>query len=422
LGSLGFAGGWGRGLRRCDRGALGQPAAAPISALRWLSSPAAAESGARTAQQEGVKRKAVTWYGARISTDPTAPSVIRRRPTTPSQRHTAIIDKTYLWRGAPHKALTKGIKRSGGRNNQGCITVRGKGGGNKRKYRLVDFKRAHPLSTGVVRGIVERIEYDPNRTALIALLRHAEAAEGYEGQKHAPLSYIVCPRGVAVGHELQASRSGAVDVKPGNSMQLRHIPVGTLVHNIELKPGASRVLACSRSRVGCCPCGRTVRAVAEDCARLHLLDANLCGVDEFCPCLGVPPLLSGGGAQLCRSAGTSAQLLERDETRGLALLRMQSKEQRYVRLSCMATVGEVSNPEHKNQTLGKAGRSRWMGRRPKVRGVAMNPVDHPNGGGEGKKSGKGLSPWGMHSKGFKTVRKVRPYIKLQRWKAKKTSG
>lgn len=366
LGSLGSAGGWGRGLRRCDRGALGQPAAAPISALRWLSSPAAAESGARTAQQEGVKRKAVTWYGARISTDPTAPSVIRRRPTTPSQRHTAIIDKTYLWRGAPHKALTKGIKRSGGRNNQGCITVRGKGGGNKRKYRLVDFKRAHPLSTGVVRGIVERIEYDPNRTALIALLRHAEAAEGYEGQKHAPLSYIVCPRGVAVGHELQASRSGAVDVKPGNSMQLRHIPVGTLVHNIELKPG--------------------------------------------------------GGAQLCRSAGTSAQLLERDETRGLALLRMQSKEQRYVRLSCMATVGEVSNPEHKNQTLGKAGRSRWMGRRPKVRGVAMNPVDHPNGGGEGKKSGKGLSPWGMHSKGFKTVRKVRPYIKLQRWKAKKTSG
>jgi large subunit ribosomal protein L2 len=129
----------------------------------------------------------------------------------------------------------------------------------------------------------------------------------------------------------------------------------------------------------------------------------------------------GAGAQLCRSAGTSAQMLERDESRGLALLRMQSKEQRYVLLSCMATVGEVSNPEHKNQVLGKAGRSRWMGRRPKVRGVAMNPVDHPNGGGEGKKSGKGLSPWGMHSKGFKTVRKVRPYIKLQRWKANKSS-
>jgi len=328
-----------------------------------MATEAVTEAAATEAPKKA--RKAVTWYGTRISTDPTAPSVIRRRPTTPSQRHTAIIDKTYLWRGKPLKALTKGIKRSGARNNQGVTTVWVRGGGNKRRYRQVDFKRAHSHSTGIVTGTVERIEYDPNRTALIALLRHPQNTQEYQGVPHAALSYIVCPRGIAVGNELVASRTELLDVKPGNSMQLRHIPVGTLVHNIEMRPGA--------------------------------------------------------GAQFCRSAGTSAQLLERDETRGLALLRMQSKEQRYVLISCMATVGEVSNPEHKNQTLGKAGRARWMGRRPKVRGVAMNPVDHPNGGGEGKKSGKGLSPWGMHSKGFKTVRKVRPFIKLQRWKAKKST-
>ena len=209
------------------------------SGLRGFATEAAATARGEDAPLERVvRRKQVTWYGTRISTDPTAPSVIRRRPTTPSQRHTAIIDKTYLWRGSPHKALTKGIKRSGGRNNQGVITVRGKGGGNKRKYRLIDFKRAHPKSTGIVRGIVERIEYDPNRTALIALLRHAPAdQQGYAGEAHAALSYIVCPRGITVGNEVHASRSEALDVKPGNSMQLRHVPVGTLVHNIELKPG-----------------------------------------------------------------------------------------------------------------------------------------------------------------------------------------
>ena len=343
-------------------------------------------------------RKAVTWYGARISTDPTAPSVIRRRPTTPSQRHTAITDKTYLWRGKPHKSLTKGIKRSGARNNQGVTTVWGKGGGNKRRYRLVDFKRAHPRSTGVIMGTIERIEYDPNRTALIALLRHPQNSETYQGEAHAALSYIVCPRGIAVGGELLASRTELLDVKPGNSMQLRYIPVGTVVHNIEMRPGE-----CPLSTL---PRPHNIALLSSLQHRNNLLDCVRC---------------LGAGAQFCRSAGTSAQLLERDETRGYALLRMQSKEQRYVLLSCMATVGEVSNPEHKNQTLGKAGRSRWMGRRPKVRGVAMNPVDHPNGGGEGKKSGKGLSPWGMHSKGFKTVRKVRPLIKLQRWKAKKSS-
>jgi hypothetical protein len=225
---------WQRSLARGSGGA-GQCCgmAAQRAAQRCLSSAAAAEP----AEAPTKTRKAVTWYGARISTDPTAPSVIRRRPTTPSQRHTAIIDKTYLWRGKPVKTLTKGIKRSGARNNQGVTTVWGKGGGNKRRYRLIDFKRAHPKSTGVVSGIVERIEYDPNRTALIALLRHPQHDEGYEGERHAALSYILCPRGIAVGNELQASRTQLLDVKPGNSMQLRHMPVGTLVHNIELRPG-----------------------------------------------------------------------------------------------------------------------------------------------------------------------------------------
>ena len=230
-------------------------AAVPIGILQrvtFRSSGGAGISGGVAACREGLRgvatasveaeapkksRKTVTWYGTSISTDPTAPSVIRRRPTTPSQRHTAIIDKTYLWRGKPHKSLTKGIKRTGGRNNQGVTTVWGQGGGNKRRYRLIDFKRAHPRSTGVVTGIVERIEYDPNRTALIALLRHPQDNEGYQGEMHAALSYIVCPRGIAVGNELQASRTELLDVKPGNCMQLRHIPVGTLVHNIEMKPG-----------------------------------------------------------------------------------------------------------------------------------------------------------------------------------------
>ena len=219
--------------------------------LRCLSSAAAAEP----TEAPKKARKAVTWYGARISTDPTAPSVIRRRPTTPSQRHTAITDKTYLWRGPPVKSLTKGIKRSGARNNQGLTTVWGKGGGNKRRYRLIDFQRAHPKSTGVVTGTVERIEYDPNRTALIALLRHSQSDEGFEGEKHAALSYIVCPRGIAVGNELQASRTQLLDVKPGNSMLLRHMPVGTLVHNIELRPGqcAPHLRAQRRVRTLCAP-------------------------------------------------------------------------------------------------------------------------------------------------------------------------
>lgn len=310
-----------------------------------------------------VSTKEVFWNGTKRSLDPTAPSVVPRRPTTPSQRHTAIIDKSLLWRKGPVSKLTVGLRKSGGRNNQGVITVRHRGGGNKRRYRLVDFKRVPILEEGVIRGTVERIEYDPNRSAFIALLKHQ--AEGADQSATAPLSYILCPRGITVGTQVQASRARAVDVRPGNTMPLRFIPVGTVVHNIELLPGR--------------------------------------------------------GGQMCRSAGTSAQVLETDDGKGMSLLRLQSKEQRYVRASCLATVGEVSNPEFKNQKLGKAGRSRWMGRRPSVRGVAMNPVDHPHGGGEGKThhGGPPRTPWGKLTKGFKTVRKDRPWIRLPRWKARR---
>jgi len=302
------------------------------------------------------RKKTVTWYGTRISTDPTCPSVIKRKPTTPSQRHTAIIDKEYLWKGRPLKSLTLGLRSKGGRNNTGRITVRHRGGGNKRKYRIIDFHRAPPFHEGVITNVVERIEYDPNRSALIALLRRTTPGLGKA------FSYIVCPLGIKIGQELESSRSQQVNLKEGNAMPLRFIQVGTLVHNIEMTPGR--------------------------------------------------------GAQLCRSAGTSAMLLEKDEATGLALLRMQSKEQRYVKLNCVATIGRVSNPEHMNQSMGKAGRNRWKGKRPTVRGVAMNPIDHPHGGGEGKKSGRGVSPWGWNTKGYKTVRRKNPMIRMPRWKAK----
>mmetsp|Transcript_86686 Transcript_86686/g.231422 ORF Transcript_86686/g.231422 Transcript_86686/m.231422 type:complete len:394 (+) Transcript_86686:3-1184(+) len=311
-----------------------------------------------------VSTKDVFWNGARRSLDPTAPSIVPRKPTTPSQRHTKLIDKSLLWKKGPVPSLTVGLRKSGGRNNQGVITVRHRGGGSKRKLRIIDFKRVQPNNAEIVKATVERIEFDPNRSALIALLKH-KASEGVTTPSASPLSYIICPRGITIGSELQASRKQGVDVRIGNSMQLRFIPVGTTVHNIELAPGR--------------------------------------------------------GAQMCRSAGTSAQLLEVDETTGKCLLRLQSKEQRYVLASCMATIGEVSNPEHKNQVLGKAGRARWMGRRPAVRGVAMNPVDHPHGGGEGKThhGGPPRSPWGKLTKGFKTVRKDRPWIRVPRWKARR---
>ena len=252
------------------------------------------------------------------------------KPTTPSQRQLVIVDRSGLYKGKPVKGLTEGLKSSGGRNNLGRITARFQGGGHKRTYRMVDFKR-RKLD---VSATVERLEYDPNRTAFIALVKYEDGE----------LSYILAPQRLAVGDKVIASASA--DVKPGNAMPLQAMPVGTIIHNVELKPGK--------------------------------------------------------GGQIARSAGAYAQLVGRDQ--GMAILRLNSGEQRLVSGSCFATVGAVSNPDHGNINLGKAGRSRWLGRKPHNRGVTMNPVDHPHGGGEGRTSGgrHPVTPWGKPTKGKKT--------------------
>jgi large subunit ribosomal protein L2 len=252
------------------------------------------------------------------------------KPTTPSQRQLVIVDRSGLYKGKPVKGLTEGLKSSGGRNNTGRITSRFLGGGHKRTYRIVDFKR-RKLD---VQATVERIEYDPNRTAFIALLKYDDGE----------LSYIIAPQRLAAGDKVIASASA--DVKPGNAMPLQAMPVGTIIHNVELKPGK--------------------------------------------------------GAQIARSAGAYAQLVGRDQ--GMAILRLNSGEQRLVSGLCFATVGAVSNADHANINLGKAGRSRWLGRKPHNRGVTMNPVDHPHGGGEGRTSGgrHPVTPWGKPTKGKKT--------------------
>ena len=253
------------------------------------------------------------------------------KPTTPSQRQLVIVDRSGLHKGKPVKGLTEGLTQKGGRNNLGRVTARYQGGGHKRTYRIIDFKRR---KFDVV-GTVERLEYDPNRTAFIALVRYADDE----------LSYILAPQRLAAGDKVIASEK-AVDVKPGNTMPLGAMPVGTIVHNVEMKPGK--------------------------------------------------------GGQIARSAGAYAQLVGRDA--GMAILRLNSGEQRLVPGTCLATVGAVSNPDHANINLGKAGRSRWLGKRPHVRGVVMNPVDHPHGGGEGRTSGgrHPVTPWGKPTKGKKT--------------------
>ena len=252
------------------------------------------------------------------------------RPMTPSQRQLVIVDRSALHKGGPIKTLTNGKSSTGGRNSQGRMTSRHRGGGHKRRYRKIDFKRR---KFDVV-GVVERLEYDPNRTAFIALVRY----------KDGELAYILAPQRVGPGDEIIAG--DRADIKPGNAMPLKNMPVGTVVHNIELKEQK--------------------------------------------------------GGQLARAGGTYAQLVGKDA--GYALLRLSSGEQRMVRSECMATVGAVSNPDRKNIKIGKAGRSRWLGRRPKVRGVAMNPVDHPHGGGEGRSSGgrHPVTPWGVSTKGKRT--------------------
>jgi large subunit ribosomal protein L2 len=252
------------------------------------------------------------------------------KPTTPGQRQLVIVDRSELHKGDPIKTLTEGLRQKGGRNNYGRITVRWRGGGHKRRYRLVDFKRRK----FDVAATVERLEYDPNRTAFIALIRYEDGE----------LSYILAPQRLQPGDKVVSGERA--DIKPGNAMMLKNIPVGTIVHNVELKPG-------------------------------H-------------------------GGQFARAAGSYVQLVGRDA--GLALLRMSSGEVRMVRTDCMATIGAVSNPDQQNISIGKAGRNRWKGRRPSVRGVAMNPVDHPHGGGEGRTSGgrHPVTPWGKSTKGKKT--------------------
>ncbi|WP_430258559.1 50S ribosomal protein L2 [Neorhizobium sp. IRS_2294] len=252
-------------------------------------------------------------------------------PTTPSQRQLVIVDRSGLWKGKPLKSLTEGLSKSGGRNNNGRITARFIGGGHKRTYRLVDFKRRK----FDIEGTVERLEYDPNRTAFIALITYADGEQ----------AYIIAPQRLAAGDKVIAS-SKAVDVKPGNTMPLQFIPVGSIVHNVEMKPGK--------------------------------------------------------GGQIARSAGTYVQLVGRDS--GMAILRLNSGEQRLVPGSCLASIGAVSNPDHGNINDGKAGRTVWRGKRPHNRGVVMNPVDHPHGGGEGRTSGgrHPVSPWGKPTKGKRT--------------------
>ena len=250
---------------------------------------------------------------------------------TPSQRQLVLVDRSELWKGKPEKTLLQGKNSSGGRNNHGHLTSRHRGGGHKQKYRIIDFKRNRTDSAAVV----ERLEYDPNRTAFIALIRYKDDGK---------LAYILAPQRLSQGDVVEAG--DRVDIKPGNALPLKNIPVGTIIHNVELKPGA--------------------------------------------------------GGQLARSAGAYAQLTGKDG--GYALLRLRSGEVRLVSSECRATIGAVSNPDHQNVNYGKAGRMRWLGKRPSVRGVAMNPVDHPHGGGEGKTSGgrHPVSPWGQSAKGKKT--------------------
>lgn len=252
-------------------------------------------------------------------------------PITPGTRQLVLIDRSDLWKGKPVKSLTEGLTKSGGRNNTGRTTVWNRGGGSKRRYRMIDFKRNAKLG---IAGTVERLEYDPNRTAFIALITYSDGEQ----------AYILAPQRLKVGDQVIADVKA--DIKPGNAMPLKNMPVGTIVHNVELK--------------------------------------------------------AGKGGQMARSAGCYAQLVGKDA--GYAQLRLSSGELRLVRGECMATVGAVSNPDNQNTNLGKAGRSRWLGRRPVVRGVAMNPVDHPHGGGEGRTSGgrNPVTPWGKPTKGKKT--------------------
>ncbi len=267
-------------------------------------------------------------------------AIRKLKPTSPGRRFMTVSDFAEITKTEPEKSLTEGLTKKSGRNSYGRVTSRRRGGGHKRRYRLIDFKR----NKNDVPALVHSVEYDPNRSARIALLHYAD------GEKR----YILAPHGIVVGDQVLAG-DGA-DIKPGNALDLSKIPVGTVVHNIELQPGK--------------------------------------------------------GGQMCRAAGTYAQLVAKEGK--YALLRLPSGEVRNVLTTCRATVGQVGNIHHEKVCLGKAGRSRWLGKRPEVRGVAMNPVDHPLGGGEGRSSGgrHPVSPWGMPTKGYKTRNKNKASSKL----------
>ena len=252
------------------------------------------------------------------------------KPTSPGRRFMSVSSFEEVTKSKPEKSLTEPLKKTGGRNNNGRITTRHQGGGHKRRYRVIDFKR----TKDGVPAKVAAIEYDPNRSARIALLHYADGAK----------SYIIAPARIKVGATVESGPTA--DIKPGNALPLENIPTGTMVHNVELKPGQ--------------------------------------------------------GAKMARSAGSSVQLVAKDA--GYAVLRVPSGEMRRVLLTCRATVGQVGNADHENQSIGKAGRSRWLGKRPAVRGSAMNPVDHPHGGGEGKSKGgrHPVTPWGVPTLGKRT--------------------
>tara|TARA_Y100000994_G_scaffold226915_1_gene210155 strand:+ start:1691 stop:2515 length:825 start_codon:yes stop_codon:yes gene_type:complete len=268
------------------------------------------------------------------------------KPNTPGQRGLVLVDRSNLWKGDPLKQLTEGLTKKGGRNNTGRITARRRWGGHKRLYRKIDFRR----NKNDISATVERVEYDPNRSAFIALLK-------YEDGEH---RYILAPQRLSVGDTVISG--DRADIKPGNAMPLSSIPIGTIIHNVELK--------------------------------------------------------ASGGGKLARAGGTYVQLVGRDQ--GYALLKLTSGEVRMVRAECMATIGAVSNADKSNIKLGKAGRNRWMGKRPSVRGVAMNPIDHPHGGGEGRTSGgrHPVTPWGKPTKGKRTRSNKRTQSLILRRRAK----
>jgi large subunit ribosomal protein L2 len=274
-------------------------------------------------------------------------AIVKSKPTSPGSRFVVRVKSEGLYKGKPFSPLLIKKTRSGGRNNNGRITTRHIGGGHKKNYRIIDFKR----NKFDIPAVVERLEYDPNRTANIALVLYAD------GERR----YIIAPKGVVAGQEVIASENAAI--KPGNCMSLRNMPLGSVVHCVELKPLK--------------------------------------------------------GAQIARSAGTSAQLVAKEG--GHVTLRLRSGEMRKVLADCKAVIGEVSNSEHNLRSLGKAGAARWRGVRPTVRGVVMNPVDHPHGGGEGRTSGgrHPVSPWGMPTKGYKTRKNKRTDKMIVRRRSKR---